>query len=246
VEATVAPEAVPLCDIKAHCISCCLRELCVTSGLDPQSTLLLDHIVSNRTRVKRRDNLFRTGDPFSAVYAIRLGSFKTQMLAEDGREQIIGCYMGGDLIGLDGIGDGRHTCGAVALEDSEVCVLPFEQLDELARGVPALGLNLYRCISRDLCRGQDMMFLLGSMRAEQRLAVFLLNLARRHQARGYSGSEFVLRMTREEIASLLGLKLETISRVFSRMQADGLIQCQGRTVKLLDPVALKAMVGKPA
>jgi CRP/FNR family transcriptional regulator len=245
-----APEpiasVVSYCDRQAHCDTCCLRDLCLPAGLEPEATRLLDRMVTNRARVKRRDSLYRPGDQFSAVYAIRLGTFKTLMLAEDGREQITGCYMGGDMIGLDGIGDHRHTSGAVALEDSEVCVLPFEQLDALAYKVPALGRNLYRCISRDLCRGQDMMFLLGSMRAEQRLVVFLLNLASRYQARGYSGSEFVLRMTREEIASLLGLKLETVSRQFSFLQGEGLIQVQGRTVKLLDSAALKNIVGKRA
>ncbi len=242
----LSPQIVPYCDLRVHCESCSLRELCLTTGLESDTSRLLDRIVANRTRVKRRDSLYRPGDAFTAVYAIRLGTFKTLMLAEDGREQITGCYMGGDIVGLDGIGEGRHSCGAVALEDSEVCVLPFDQLDNLAKSVPALGRNLYRSISRDLCRAQDMMFLLGSMRAEQRLAVFLLNLARRYQARGYSGSEFVLRMTREEIASLLGLKLETISRLFSRLQLEGLIQVQGRTIKLLDAAALKEMVGKPA
>jgi CRP/FNR family transcriptional regulator len=243
VDTTARPQVVSYCDLAAHCSSCSVHEMCLTSGLEDESTRLLDGIVANRARVKRRDSLFRTGDPFSAVYAIRLGTFKTLVLAEDGREQITGCYMGGDILGLDGIGDGRHICEAVAVEDSEVCVLPFEELDRLARSVPSVARNLYRCISRDLCRGHDMMFLLGSMRAEQRLAVFLLNLARRYQVRGYSGSEFLLRMTREEIASFLGLKLETISRLFSRLQAEGFIQVQGRTVKLLDPVALKAMVG---
>jgi CRP/FNR family transcriptional regulator len=237
---------IPYCDLTAHCESCCLHDLCLPAGLEPETTRLLDHIVSNRARIKRRDSLFRPGDAFGAVYAIRVGTFKTLMLAEDGREQITGCFMGGDLIGLDGIGDGRHNCGAVALEDSEVCVLPFEQLDQLAHKVPALGRNLYRCISRDVCRSQDMMFLLGSMRAEQRLVAFLLNLAARYRARGYSGSEFVLRMTREEIASLLGLKLETVSRLFSHLQGEGFIQVQGRSVKLLDSAALKRILGKHA
>lgn len=249
-EVRTAPEPtaslVSYCERKVHCDSCCLRDSCLPAGLEPEATRLLDRVVANRARVKRRESLYRPGDPFSAVYAIRLGTFKTLMLAEDGREQITGCYLGGDIIGLDGIGDRRHTSGAVALEDSEVCVMPFEQLDILACKMPALARNLYRCISRDLCRGQDMMFLLGSMRAEQRLAVFLLNLAGRYQARGYSGNEFVLRMTREEIASLLGLKLETVSRQFSHLQGEGLIQVQGRTVKLLDSAALKHIAGKRA
>lgn len=239
-------QIVSYCDLRTHCDSCSLHELCLTSGLDTAPTRLLDGVVASRMRVKRRDSLYRAGDSFKAVYAIRLGTFKTLMLAEDGREQITGCFMGGDIIGLDGIGEGRHSSGAVALEDSEVCVLPFEQLFTLADSVPGLARNLNRCISRDLCRSQDMMFLLGSMRAEQRLAALLLNLTHRYHERGYSSSELVLRMTREEIASLLGLKLETISRLFSRFQAEGLIQIQGRSVKLLDQVALKQMVARQA
>jgi CRP/FNR family transcriptional regulator len=188
--------------------------------------------------------LYWSGDPFTALYAIRLGTFKTLVLTEDGREQITGYHMAGEIVGLDGISNDRYACQAVALEDSEVCVLLFDQLDELAHNVAALRHNLYRFISNEIRRGQDMMLLLGSMRAEERLALFLLNLAQRYQTRGYSSSEFVLRMTRDEIASYLGLKLETVSRLFSRLQEEGLIQVQGRAIKLLDSSALKRLVGQ--
>jgi CRP/FNR family transcriptional regulator, anaerobic regulatory protein len=228
----------------AHCERCRLRELCLPAGLTPQAIRLFGSLFSKRVRMRRRESLYRSADPFDAVYAIRLGTFKTLMLAEDGREQITGFFMGGEIVGADGISCGHHRCAAVALEDSEVCVLPFESLEEFAHEVPALRHNLYRLISQDVCRSQDMMFLLGSMRAEQRLVAHLLNLAARYRARGYSGTEFILRMTREEIASMLGLKLETISRLFSQLQGEGLIQVQGRSVKLLDPAALRWIVGK--
>ena len=152
--------------------------------------------------------------------------------------------MSGDIVGLDGISADYHACEAIALEDSEVCVLPFNRLDELAHDEPLLRRNLYRFISRDICRDQDMMLVLGSRCAEERLALFLLNLADRYRARGYSSSEFVLRMTREEIASYLGLKLETVSRLFSHLQEIGLIQVQGRAIKLLDSTALKQLIGQ--
>jgi CRP/FNR family transcriptional regulator, anaerobic regulatory protein len=166
------------------------------------------------------------------------------VLAEDGRGQITGYHIAGEIVGLDGIGDDRYACQAIALEDSEVCVLPFDELDELACNVPSLRRNLYRFFSKDICRGQNMMLLLGSRRAEERLALFLLNLADRYQTRGFSSSEFVLRMMREEIASHLGLKLETVSRLFSRLQQEGLIQVQGRAVSLLDSSALKQLIGQ--
>ncbi|HEV2041737.1 MAG TPA: helix-turn-helix domain-containing protein, partial [Casimicrobiaceae bacterium] len=153
-------------------------------------------------------------------------------------------HMLGDVIGMDGIGAERHGCQAVALEDTEYCVLPFDELGDLTRSVAPLQRNLYQFLSREIARSHSAMLLLGSMRAEERLAAFLLNLSQRYRERGYSSTEFVLRMTREEIGSYLGLKLETVSRLFSRFHQEGLIQVQGRSVKLLDIAALKQLLGQ--
>ena len=205
---------------------------------------LLDSIISHRVRVKKRDTLYRAGEQFAALYAIRLGTLKTVVLTEDGREQITGYHMAGDIIGLDGLGGDHYASEAVALEDSEVCVLPFNRLDELAHDTPLLRRNLFRSIAQDIGRDQNMLLLLGSRSAEERVSLFLLELADAFRARGYSSSEFVLRMTREEIASYLGLKLETVSRLFSHLQEEGLIQIQGRAVKLLDVPALRHRVDR--
>ena len=221
-----------------------MRELCLPVGLEPDALQQLDAVVEKRTRLKKGDSLYRAGEPFTALYAIRLGSCKTVLLAEDGREQITGYHMFGDIIGMDGIGTDRHGCEAVALEDTEVCVLPFDRLEDLARTVAPLQHNLHQFLSRDIGRDQNMMLMLGSMRAEERLAVFLLNLSERYRRRGYSSTEFVLRMTREEIGSYLGLKLETVSRLLSRFQEEGLLQVQGRVLKLLDLSALKQLAGQ--
>ena len=235
---------IPYCELKPHCASCGMRDLCLPAGLSPEAMRQLDQVVSSRARVKRRDCLYRSGDPFTSLYAIRLGTLKSLVLTRDGREQVTGYHMGGEIVGIDGLDDSRHACDVVALEDSEVCVLPFDKLDRLARDVPSLRHNLFRFISRDIRHSHDMMLLLGSMRAEERLAVFLLDLADRYRARGYSPHEFVLRMTREELASYLGMKLETVSRLFSRLQAEGLIQVQGRTIKLLDSSGLGRLIGQ--
>ncbi|MEP7182298.1 MAG: fumarate/nitrate reduction transcriptional regulator Fnr [Betaproteobacteria bacterium] len=221
-----------------------MRELCLPMGLNPDEIRQVDSLVGTRVRLKKGDSLYRAGDTFSALYAVRLGSLKTTVLAEDGREQVSGYHMLGDIIGLDGIGSDRHGCQALALEDTEVCVLPFERLEDLARDLPPLQHNLYQFLSKEIARDHSIMLLLGSMRAEERLAVFLINLSERYRRRGYSSTEFVLRMTREEIGSYLGLKLETVSRLFSRFQEEGLIQVQGRAVKLLDITALKQLVGQ--
>jgi CRP/FNR family transcriptional regulator len=221
-----------------------VRKQCLGFGLDDASVRKLDELISMRIPVKRKETLYRSGDPFSALYAIRLGTFKTMVSAGDGREQVTGYRLPGDIIGFDGIGDDRHALQATALEDSEVCVLYFDKLDALCAALPALRRNLLRIASRDLGRQQTMMLLLGSRSAEERLAVFLLDVAERYRARGYSFSEFVLRMTRDEIASYLGLKLETVSRLFSGLQEAGLIQVQGRAVKLLDPANLRKLIAR--
>lgn len=239
-----SPAVISIRELKKHCSNCTMRELCLPIGFDPDAMRQLDKLVTTRSRLNKGEALYHAGEPFTALYAIRLGSCKTTILAEDGREQIAGYHMRGDIIGWDGIGTDRHGCQAVALEDSEICVLPFDRLEELARNIVPLQHNLHQLMSREIGREQNTMLLLGSMRAEERLAAFLLNLSERYQRRGYSSTEFVLRMTRDEIGSYLGVKLETVSRLFSRFQEEGLLQVQGRVVKLLDLSALKELAGQ--
>ena len=225
------------------CSDCTLRTHCVPAGLEQDTLRAFDRLGAARMRIKRGDTLYRATDRFTAVYAVRSGSCKTLILSEQGHEQVTGYHMPGEVVGLDGIDNGVHGCQVVALEDTEVCALPFEALERLAHDSTSFQHNMYRLLSREVARDHKTMLLLGSMRAEQRLAAFLLDLARRYQALGYSSCEFLLRMTREEIGSFLGLKLETVSRLFSRFHHDGVIQVQGRVVKLLDRNALQRLVG---
>lgn len=229
--------------LKAVCSNCSLRELCLPLGLSNDEMDALDRTIHQRIPIKRGATLFRSGDPFRSIYAVRTGFFKTCVSAEDGREQVTGFHMSGELIGLDAIGAERHGCDAIALEDCEVCELPFARLEAMARDIPALTRHFYKLMSREIVRDQGVMLLLGNMRAEERLAVFLLNLSQRLAARGFSATGFHLRMTREEIGSYLGLKLETVSRAFSKFQADGLLKVQNKYVELLDPAGLKRLLG---
>jgi CRP/FNR family transcriptional regulator len=232
-------------NIKVACSNCNLRELCMPVGLAPGELQRIDDIVATRRKVKRRETLFRNGEPFTSLYAIRTGVFKTRVTSEDGRDQVTGFQMAGEIIGLDGIVNDQHTCDAVALEDSEVCVMPFDRIEELSREVTALQRHVHQIMSREIVREHGVMLLLGSMRAEERLAAFLLNLVQRLHARGFSRSELVLRMTREEIGSYLGLKLETVSRTLSRFAADGIVEVEQRNVRILDPEALRHIVNPP-
>jgi CRP/FNR family transcriptional regulator len=206
----------------------------------------IDQVVGARRRVKRGATLFRNGEKFNSLYAIRTGFFKTCIASDDGRDQVTGFQMAGEVMGLDGIVNDRHTCDAVALEDAEVCVMPFERLEELSREVNALQRHMHKIMSREIVREHGVMLLLGSMRAEERLAAFLLNLVQRLHARGFSQSELVLRMTREEIGSYLGLKLETVSRTFSKFVDDGIVEVKQRHVRILKSDALKDIVNPKA
>jgi len=236
----LSPQLAP-CKFESNCTNCNLRELCLPMRIGDEDMARVEQVVFARRRLKRGDSLFKAGDPFNALYAIRSGFLKTTVLDSDGREQVTGFQMGGELLGLDGIGTGRYNGNAVALEDSEVCVLPFALIEELGREIPAIQRNLHSVLSREIVRDHGVMMLLGSMSAEERLAAFLLNLSRRFTARGYSPSDFNLRMTREEIGSYLGLKLETVSRLFSRFQADNLIEVQQKHVRILDIPGLEAL-----
>jgi CRP/FNR family transcriptional regulator len=228
--------------IKVACSNCNLRELCMPMGLNDSEMQRIDEVVATRRKVARGDNLFRNGEKFNALYAIRTGFFKTSISSEDGRDQVTGFQMAGEIIGLDGIVSDHHTCDAIALEDAEVCVMTFDRIEELSREISALQRHVHKIMSREIVRENGVMLLLGSMRAEERLAAFLLNLVQRLHARGFSQSELILRMTREEIGSYLGLKLETVSRTFSKFAEDGIIEVKQRHVRILNPDALKLIV----
>ena len=225
------------------CTGCNLREMCLPEGLSDDEMQRMENLVYSRRKVKRGEALFRAGDKFTSVYAIRVGFFKTALMHGDGREQVTGFQMPGELLGLDGIGAGSHSSNAVALEDCEVCVLPFALIEEIGREIPALQRHLQSVLSREIVRDHGVMMLLGSMRAEERLAVFLLNLSKRFIRRGWSASDFHLRMTRDEIGSYLGLKLETVSRLFSKFQGDGLMEVNQKHVRIGNIAGLEQVLG---
>lgn len=231
-----------LTTLKTACSQCNLRELCLPVGLSEEEIGKLDSLIGARRRVKRGQGLYHSGEPFEAIYAIRSGFFKTDVLLVDGRDQVTGFQMTGEILGMDGISGESHTCNAVALEDSEVCVIPFAELEGLSRNVQTLQRHFHKVMSREIVRDHGVMMLLGTMRAEERLAAFLLNLSQRFTSRGYSATEFNLRMTREEIGSYLGLKLETVSRAFSHFQEIGYISVQQKHIHILDMHGLRQLM----
>jgi len=227
------------------CSTCNLRELCVPCcGLTRSEMDVADRLVFTRARVRRGEILYRAGDRFTALYAVRNGFFKSTALLENGRDQVTGFSMTGEILGMDSIGPEQHLSNATALEDSEVCAIPFAGLQLLAHEIPCLQRQFHRTMSREIVRERGVILLLGSMTAEERIAMFLLNLSQRFAARGYSRAEFYLRMTREEIGSYLGLKLETVSRIFSKFQHKGMIGVQQKYIRILDSASLERVMDR--
>ena len=229
-----------------QCSTCHLKELCLPCGLTGTDVERLDGLKFARRRVKEGEELYHEGDRFQFIYAVRSGTFKSVLNLKDGREQVTGFQMAGELLGLDGLASGRHASSAVALEDTEICAIPYAHLSELATTSPQLHIAMSRMMSREIVCEHGLMMLLGSMNAEQRLAAFLLNVSQRLKARGYSSTEFHLRMMRVDIGSYLGMKLETVSRTFTAFQQQGLLKVDKKHVKILDLDALQRIFDGPA
>ena len=236
----------PSAELEVACSSCGLRDLCLPVGFSDSELRRLDGLVARRATIARGAHLYRCGESFKAIYAVRTGFLKTRTLLANGREHISGFQMAGDLLGLDGVGGERHTCDAVALEDCQVCVIPFNLLGQLSRDFPQLHKHVLKLMGREIVRDRGVMMVLASMRAEERVAAFLLDLSRRLEARGFSGTSLLLRMTREEIGTHLGVTVETVSRCFSKFDGDGTLAVRNRDVQILNPAALEALLDGPS
>lgn len=223
------------------CSMCSSRQLCL-GGSDSNSARSVERLIVRR-RVERDSQLFRLGDTFRNLYAIRFGHFKTIAIRPGGRSQIVGLPMSGEILGLEAIGSAHHHMAAVALEDSEVCEIPFARLEQLLLESPQLLHKFYGILGRELARQQEWMILLGNARAEQRLAAFLLDLSWRYAARGYSGTCYRLRMTREDIGLYLGLTIESVSRLLSGFRRNGWIDLCQRDIEIRDRTSLDAVAG---
>jgi CRP/FNR family transcriptional regulator, anaerobic regulatory protein len=224
-----------------HCSNCAVRNVCMPSGLTAADFARLDAVICTSRKIARGEALYRTGDPFQSIYAIKSGSFKTVVTLRDGREQITGFQIVGEPLGMDGVSSEQHTCDAVALEDSTLCIIPFRLLEGLCHDITLMQQHVHRLMSGEIVRESGLMMLLGSMCAQERVSAFLLNISQRLQVRRYSATEFNLRMTREEMGSYLGMKLETVSRMLSKFQKEKLIDVRGKLIRILDIDSLRRL-----
>jgi CRP/FNR family transcriptional regulator len=211
-------------------------------GLTPEDVERLDDIVRRTRPLHRGDYLFRTGDRFRSLYVVKTGSLKTFAPSPEGGEQVLGFHLPGEIIGLDAIDKDAHACSAKVLETSAICEIPFHRLEELTAAIPSLQHQMYRLLSKEIAQDTDMLLLLGKKNAEERLAAFLVSLSRRLAKRGLSSTDFYVSMSRHEIGNYLGLAVETVSRIFTRFQDDGLVRVDRKHIELLDMDALEAAV----
>lgn len=228
---------------QAHCKDCSLAALCLPLSLNLEDMDALDEIVKRGRPLKKGDYLFRQGDAFSSVFAVRSGALKTFSLSDAGEEQITGFHLPSELVGLSAMDSEIYPVSAIALETTSICEIPFERLDELSVQLPQLRRQLMRLMSREIRDDQQMMLLLSKKTADERIATFLVNLSARFRARGFSANQFRLSMSRNEIGNFLGLAVETVSRVFTRFQQNNLIEAEGKEIHIIDPIELYALAG---
>jgi CRP/FNR family transcriptional regulator len=230
--------------MRRSCTGCSLRSLCLPAGISGDDLHRLEAIIRARLPLNGGDGLFRAGDDFTNLFVVRAGCIRTTHPASDGEQQVIGFHLPGELLGLDAISDGHHQCDGVALERTSVCAVPFDQLEEVAGHIPGLQHQVLRIISRELVQDQRHLAALGRRTARERLALFLHSLSQRLHTAGYAGDDFRLPMSRDDIASYLGLALETVSRLLGRLSDEGVIAVERRRVQVLDAVALASIGGE--
>jgi CRP/FNR family transcriptional regulator len=213
-------------------------------GLTPEDVERLDGIVRRNKPLHRGDYLFHSGEGFRSLYVVKTGSVKTYAPSEEGGEQVLGFHLPGEIIGLDAIDTEVHACSARVLETSAICELPFARLEELTGTIPSLQHQMYRLLSKEIGHDTEMLLLLGKKNAEGRLAAFLLNMSSRLHQRGLSATDFHLSMSRHEIGNYLGLAVETVSRIFTRFQEEGLLKVDRKHIQLLDLPGLEAALSQ--
>lgn len=228
--------------VRNVCQQCGIYKLCLPVGLNLGDMDRLDRIIKRRRPLEKGEHLYRGGDDFHSIFALRSGSLKSYLVNEDGEEHVIGFKMPGDLVGLSGINGGHYANSVRALETSSICEIPFDQLEELGAEIPGLQHHLLEIMSKEIQEEHEKMAMCSKMPAEARLASVLLTLSDRFQERGYSATEFYLSMSRSDIANMLGLAVETVSRLFTQFQEQGILHVDRKHIHLLDHDKLVSLI----
>lgn len=220
------------------CQQCGLNELCIPHTLTSGEMDEVDSIVKRGKPLQRSDYLFNEGDAFKSLFAVRSGSIKSFSIDDEGNEQVIGFYLPGEILGMDAIDSQRHTTTARAMETSSVCEIPFESIEILSSNIRNLQVHMYKLLSREIHFDQELQMLLAKKTAEERIGAFLMNLSQRYEQRKLSSTGFRLPMARADIANYLGLAVETVSRIFTRLQTADVLKVEGKEIEILSRKSL--------
>ena len=231
--------------LQTSCANCGLHQLCLPASIGGDDLPRLDEVVQVKMSVDRDQTLYAAGQPFRALYVVRSGAFKTSTIDSQGEMQVLGFHLPGEIMGLDAIAGGRHECSAEALMKSSACEVPYERLEEIAHDLPGLQQQLMRVISREVQQDQRHLVMIGRKVALERLAIFLHSLSQRLARVRRDPNLFVLPMSRRDLANYLGLVIETVSRLFSRFQEDGMIEVHQKHVRILDIAGLRRVMAQP-
>ncbi|MGV6827095.1 MAG: fumarate/nitrate reduction transcriptional regulator Fnr [bacterium] len=235
-------KVIPLDKIKVACGNCSLIDLCLPLGLESKEVDKLDSIVKRDRPLHSGDYLYQPGEPFKHIFVIKSGTVKTFSRRPDGSEQVLSFHLPGEIVGMEGVEQNSHCFYAQAMETTAVCKVPFKQLEALAAELPNLQHQVFSLMSKEINRDTDLMLLLGKSSAEERLAAFLLSLSTRYKQRGFSHKAFILSMSRQDIGNYLGLAIETVSRLFTQFQKQGIINVQRKNIEIVDFDKLKSLL----
>ena len=228
------PAVMDLSKVRVTCECCHLSAMCLPHSLSPHEIEQINKLVRHSHALRRGDFLFRNGAEFTSLYAVRSGSFKVFTYTDEGNEQILGFYFPGEIIGFDAINNNRHASSALALETSSYCAIPFARLEDLSMAIPKLQHRVMQLMSMEITHENDLMTMLCNKSAEEKVGTFLLTLSARFSQLGYSSTSFKLAMSRQDIGNFLGLSVETVSRILSRLQKDNFIAINNKSIELLD------------
>jgi len=236
-----ANQALNLERFRRHCSKCSLRELCLPSGLNLEDAEQIEQMVADCESLVSGDQLYHAGDRFGALYVIRAGSLKSYSISAAGELQIMGFHLPGEIIGFDAFAEQRHQCTAEALGPSRACRIPYNQLEHIADNVPGLRRQLMRLISREMQDYNAHLAMMGRAQAISRLALFLNDFSTRQARLGLSPTHLTLTMSRADLANYLGLVLETVSRLFGRLQEMGVLDVRRKKLTILDHQRLREL-----
>jgi CRP/FNR family transcriptional regulator, anaerobic regulatory protein len=228
-------------DYQVNCGNCRLNSICLPLALETDDIKQLDDIIQRSKPLQKNQHLYREEDDFQSVFAVRSGTLKAYKTTDDGREQVTGFYFPGEILGMDGISNNAHASSAKALETAAVCEIPFSSLEKLSAMMPTLQRHFFQLMSREITEDQQLITLLSKNSADERVASLMLSISVRNARRKLSASQFRLPMSRVDIGNYLGLTVETVSRVFSRMQKMEILRVDNKEIKILDLEGLQSM-----